>query len=110
VAKAFGTTETLVELDEALCQPGQRCPRSPADLHRDICAANRRTRTRRSPTFCVVLATNQRGAQDILRRARLRAGDDRVGVRPVQIAEADAVVGYPGDPLLCRQERQPPIL
>ncbi len=38
----------------------------------------------------------QDGAQDILGGIGLRAGGDRVGVRPVEIAEADAVVSYLG--------------
>jgi hypothetical protein len=36
----------------------------------------------------------QDGAQDILRGIGLRASGDRVGVRQVEIAEADAVVSY----------------
>ena len=38
----------------------------------------------------------QGGAQDILGGISLSAGGDRVGVRPVEIAEADAVVSYLG--------------
>ena len=38
----------------------------------------------------------QDGAQDILGGIGLRAGGDRVGVRPVEIAETDAVVSYLG--------------
>jgi len=40
----------------------------------------------------------QDGAQDILGGIGLLPGGDRVGVRPVEIAEADAVISYLGVP------------
>jgi hypothetical protein len=50
----------------------------------------------RSPIFGAVLRGAEDGAQDILGRISLRAGGDRVGVRPVEVAEADGVVCYLG--------------
>jgi hypothetical protein len=50
----------------------------------------------RSAIFGDALRSAQDGAQDILGGIDLRAGGDRVGVRPVEVAEADAVVRYLG--------------
>lgn len=50
----------------------------------------------RSPIFGDVPAGAQHGAQDILGGIDLRAGGDRIRVRLVEIAEADAVVRYLG--------------
>jgi hypothetical protein len=50
----------------------------------------------RSPIAGDAAHGGQDGAQDILGGIGLRAGGDRVGVRPVEIAEADAVVSYLG--------------
>jgi hypothetical protein len=58
--------------------------------------AGRRAPSRRSPIFGDVRAGPQGGAQNILGGIGLRAGGDRVCVRPVQVAEADGVVGYLG--------------
>jgi hypothetical protein len=52
----------------------------------------------RSPICGDVLRGAEDGAQDILGGIGLRAGGDRVGVRPVEVAEADGVMRYLGAP------------
>jgi len=44
-------------------------------------------------SLALLFLVGQGGAQDILGGSGLRAGGDRVGVRPVQVAQADAVLG-----------------
>jgi hypothetical protein len=86
----------LTSVHATRSDPAAACHDLGADYHEQHMHAMSAASPLRSPIAGDAARGPQDGAQDILGGIGLRAGGDRVGVRPVEVAEADAVVSYLG--------------